>query len=104
MADSISRRKFLAASAIGVTLAATAQAGEPRPNSTPQPEKKNEPTRFQIACMTLPYSRFPLARALQGLRNGGYAFVAWGTTHLEDGKNVPVLAADAAVGRAKDLS
>jgi sugar phosphate isomerase/epimerase len=104
MADSITRRKFLAASAVGVTLAATAQAGEPRPNSTPQPEKKPDPTRFQIACMTLPYARFPLARALQGLRTAGYAYVAWGTTHLEDGKNVPILAADAAVGRAKDLS
>ena len=86
MTESLSRRKFLATGAAALTIAASVEAGEPRPNSTPQPEKKNEPTRFQIACMTLPYSRFPLRRALPGLRNAGYAHVAWGTTHSEDGK------------------
>jgi sugar phosphate isomerase/epimerase len=105
MAESMSRRKFLAAGgAAALTIAANVEAGAPRPNSPPQPEKKIEPTRFQIACMTLPYSRFPLARALQGLRNAGYAHVAWGTTHSEDGKNVPVLAADAAVAQARELA
>src|SRR5262249_32491869 len=106
MSDSISRRKFIAASAVGTAAltAATAQAGEPRPNSTPQPNAKPMPTRFQVACMTLPYSRVPLARPLQGPRNAGYSNVAWGTTHLEDGKNVPVLASDAPVDRARDLA
>lgn len=107
MSEIITRRTLLTASAIGaagLTIASSAAAGEPRPNSTRQPAKPSEPTRFQIACMTLPYSRFPLARALQGLRNAGYSHVAWGTTHAEDGRNVPVLAADAAPGRAKDLS
>lgn len=62
------------------------------------------PARFQIACMTLPYSRFPLERALTGIKGAGYAFVAWGTTHKEDGKDVPVLARDAAPEKAKELA
>lgn len=60
-------------------------------------------TRFQIACMTLPYSRFTLNRALEGIKGAGYTFVAWGTTHNEDGKSVPVLARDAAPEKAKEL-
>src|SRR5438309_2320345 len=97
------RRDFLAASAVGSAALTVATASDAAPVQ-PVQEKKAEPTRFQIACMTLPYSRFPLARALTGLRNAGYAHVAWGTTHMEDGKPVPVIARDAAVGRAKDLS
>lgn len=62
------------------------------------------PTTFQIACMTLPYARFPLERALAGVKGAGYAFVAWGTTHKEDGKDVPVLARDAAPVKAKELA
>jgi sugar phosphate isomerase/epimerase len=60
-------------------------------------------TRFQIACMTLPYSPFPLQRALTGLRAAGYRYVAWGTTHRQDGKDVPVLAPDAAPAQAREL-
>jgi sugar phosphate isomerase/epimerase len=63
------------------------------------------PTRFQVACMTLPYAQFPLERALGGIKAAGYEHVAWGTTHREDGgENRPVLAADAAPGRAKELA
>ena len=58
---------------------------------------------FQIACMTLPYSRFPLARALDGIKAAGYKFVAWGTSHKEDGKDVPVIASDASPQTAKEL-
>ncbi len=61
-------------------------------------------TKFQIACMTLPYSRFPLARALEGLKGAGYTFVAWGTSHKEDGKDVPVIARDAPPEKAKELA
>lgn len=61
-------------------------------------------TRFQIACMTLPYSRYPLVRALKGIRDAGFKYIAWGTTHREDGKDVPVLAKDAAPQTAKDLA
>jgi sugar phosphate isomerase/epimerase len=64
------------------------------------------PTRFQVACMTLPYSPFPLERALTGLKESGYKFIAWGTTHKEEGdpKPVPVLAADASPEKAKELA
>ncbi len=105
MIDPITRRKFMATGAAGLALAASATTGEAAAVVQPaQPAPKNAPTRFQIACMTLPYSQFPLQRALTGLRNVGYEYVAWGTTHREDGKSVPVIAADAPVGRAKDLS
>src|SRR5439155_1294104 len=60
---------------------------------------------LQDACMTLPYSRFPLRRALDGIKAAGYSFVAWGTTHNEgDKKNTPVLAADAPPEKAKELA
>lgn len=61
--------------------------------------------RFQIGCMTLPYSQYPLARALSGIKAAGYQFVAWGTTHREAGESrgVPVMAADAPVEKAKEL-
>jgi sugar phosphate isomerase/epimerase len=103
---SMTRRAFVAASAAGataLTLMPTSSNAQAPAAQPAQPERR-EPTRFQIACMTLPYSQFPLARALQGLRGAGYAFIAWGTTHLEEGKRVPILAADAPVGRAKDLA
>jgi sugar phosphate isomerase/epimerase len=61
-------------------------------------------TRFQIACMTLPYSEFPLQRALTGIRDAGYKFVAWGTSHKQaDGKPAPVIAPDAPPEKAKEL-
>jgi sugar phosphate isomerase/epimerase len=63
------------------------------------------PTRFQVACMTLPYSQFPLQRALEGIAASGYKFVAWGTTHKESGgeKGVPVMPDDAPPAKAKEL-
>lgn len=64
----------------------------------------SKPTKFQIACMTLPYSAFPLARALAGIKAAGYEYVAWGTTHQEPGGRVPILAADAPPERAKELA
>ena len=82
---------FLELGAAG--LAAAALVG--RTESAPQPQggAGQDPTRFQIACMTLPYSQFPLQRALTGIRGAGYRYVAWGTTHREEGgKQVPVLA------------
>jgi sugar phosphate isomerase/epimerase len=96
----MNRRHFLAAGAAGLTLATTgAGAEQPAPR-----DKKAEPTRFQIACMTLPYSQHPLQRALTGLRGAGYQYIAWGTTHMEEGKRVPILAPDAPVERARDLA
>jgi sugar phosphate isomerase/epimerase len=60
-------------------------------------------TQFQIACMTLPYSAFPLERALSGIAQAGYRYVAWGTTHQEAGSRQPVMAADAPPAEAKEL-
>ncbi len=40
-------------------------------------------TRFQIACMTLPYSKFPLERALAGIQQTGHKYVAWGVSHRD---------------------
>lgn len=102
MTMAIPRRSFLQTTALagfGLATARQAQAG------TPAQGEKQPPTRFQVACMTLPYSRFPLPRALTGLRDAGYRYVAWGTSHREDGgKDIPVLATDAAPERARELA
>ena len=89
-----------AASACGLALRGVLQAEEP---SAAKP--LGPPTKFQIACMTLPYSQYPLERALTGLQGAGYKFVAWGTSHKEPGesKGVPVMPADAPPQRAKEL-
>src|SRR5262245_56558263 len=42
---------------------------------------RSRPTEFQIACMTLPYASFPWERALRGIKEAGYRYVAWGTKH-----------------------
>ncbi len=96
------RRAFLQGTAAlaGLALAGAAPAGD-----KDKPAEKGKPTKFQIACMTLPYARFPLERALSGIKAAGYRHVAWGTNHLEaDGKRVPVLPADAAPDKAKELA
>jgi sugar phosphate isomerase/epimerase len=63
------------------------------------------PTRFQIACMTLPYSAYPLERALLGIRQAGYDFVAWGVNHRDAaGRTVPALAVDAPPAEAARLA
>jgi sugar phosphate isomerase/epimerase len=101
------RRSFLQTSAGGVTglslAGLPAQTAEPR--TGPNPGSRGRPTSFLVACMTLPYSPFPLQRALTGLQGAGYRHVAWGTTHQEaGGQRVPVLAADAPPARARELA
>ncbi|MCA1685353.1 MAG: sugar phosphate isomerase/epimerase [Planctomycetia bacterium] len=101
--DHFGRRAWLRGTAAGLAgLAARATVagagGEP-----PGKAAKGEPSRFQIACMTLPYSRFPLRRALTGIQGAGYRYVAWGTTHQEETGPTPVLAPDAPPDRAKEL-
>jgi len=105
----VDRRLFLqlgSASCAGLGLVdflAAARAGE-KPAEKDKPVDKSRPTKFQIACMTLPYAAFPLQRALTGIKEAGYHFVAWGTSHKEDGgKPVPVLAGDAPPEKAKEL-
>jgi len=96
MSDSLARRTFLKMTAAGLAAPAAASQNQPKPG--------RQPTRFQIACMTLPYSAFPLQRSLTGLRNAGYRYVALGTSHREvGGAEVPVLAANATPAQARDL-
>jgi sugar phosphate isomerase/epimerase len=91
------RRSFLRQSAAGLA------ASYSLPLAAARTEGK-EPTKFQIACMTLPYSQFPLQRALTGLKDAGYKYVAWGTSHKEaGGKPAPVMPADAKPEQAKEL-
>jgi sugar phosphate isomerase/epimerase len=98
----IHRRTLLRLTAGGL---ASLTAGGPTvsPADQPKPAGKGAPTRFQVACMTLPYAQFPLGRALTGIRSAGYSYVAWGTAHLEDGKRVPVVAGDAPPEQAREL-
>src|SRR5262245_27140254 len=91
------RRSFLRQSAAGLAASSTL------PLVAAHAEGK-ESTKFQIACMTLPYSQFPLQRALTGLKDAGYKYVAWGTSHKEaGGKQAPVIAVDAKPEQAKEL-
>jgi sugar phosphate isomerase/epimerase len=105
MSAFLSRRAALkvAAGLPALALARRALADQP---AKEKPPARGKPTRFQIACMTLPYAQFPLDRALSGLKSVGYRYVAWGTTHKDDpaAKPVPVLAADAPPDKAKDLA
>lgn len=113
--DGLDRRTWLRATAIGLAdLAAGAVAGSAiatgmnayaaeQPAGEGEGKGKSRPTRFQIACMTLPYSRFPLERALTGIKAAGYRYVAWGTTHREGTQQAPVLAPNASPDRAKEL-
>jgi sugar phosphate isomerase/epimerase len=92
----LDRRSFLQS-----TLAGSVAILAGKPLALAQDKK---PTNFQIACMTLPYSAFPLERALSGIKNAGYKYVAWGTQHKEaDGKGVAVMPADATAEKAKEL-
>jgi sugar phosphate isomerase/epimerase len=65
------RREFLAAAVPLARAAASQSAGDM--------------TRFQVACMTLPYSAFPVRRALEGIQRAGYKYVAWGVNHRDSG-------------------
>ncbi len=62
-------------------------------------------TRFQLACMTLPYSAFPMERALTGIAAAGYRYVAWGVNHRDaSGTSRPMLAPDAPPADAAKLA
>lgn len=95
------RRGFLGTSLAALASAqqasAVLQAAEPKAES-------RQPTKFQHACMTLPYSNFPLERALAGIHAAGFKHVAWGVRHRESsGQQVPVMAEDAPPAAAKEL-
>jgi len=102
------RRSFVQLGMAGLSglalSAAVSSAGKSKDKASEEkPQRRGKPTKFQIACMTLPYAAFPLERALTGIKSAGFRYVAWGTTHQEDGKTVPVIAASAPPARAKEL-
>jgi len=101
-----SRREFLALGAAAVSVAALRQTQAAAAADAGKAAKpRGRPTEFQIACMTLPYSAFPLERALSGLKGASYRYVAWGTQHAEaGGKQVPVVAPDAPPEKARELA
>ena len=97
-----SRREFLGAVAVSTLLPTAAVIADVQ--TRPGKPKNGTKTRFQIACMTLPYSQFPLDRALKGIKSAGYDYVAWGTRHNETGnRRVPVMPVDAPPVKAKTL-
>jgi sugar phosphate isomerase/epimerase len=100
------RRSFVRLGAAGLSGLALVGAapGAEKKTAADQPPPRGKPTRFQIACMTLPYAQFSLTRALAGIKSAGYKYVAWGTTHVgADGKAAPVMAADAPPKKAREL-
>jgi sugar phosphate isomerase/epimerase len=98
------RRSFLQLGGAFAGLAACPSIASAVSGFIVDTQAKRSPSNFQIACMTLPYSSYPFARALTGLQHAGYKFVAWGTNHTEaDGKKAPVIAPDAQPSRAKEV-
>jgi sugar phosphate isomerase/epimerase len=66
---------------------------------------QGSPTKFQVACMTLPYAAFPLDRALTGIKSAGYRYVAWGVTHTDkSGTRKPMLAVEAPAAEAGKIA
>ncbi len=86
----MNRRTFIQTSAAGALLTSFARA-----------DIKKEKTRFQIACMTLPYTPFPFDRALKGIKESGYDYVALGLTHPVNDKKTPILNAEETPDQAK---
>lgn len=110
LSKGLRRRTFVGVAAAGIaglllSKPRLAAAGQGTAKRTEPAAKRGAPTKFQIACMTLPYSQFPLERALRGIKAAGYQYVAWGTSHREsdDAKSVPVMASDAPPAKAKEL-
>lgn len=101
----VTRRDFLRGSAAACLVAMSASRSAPAAEQESQAKPaESKPTIFQHACMTLPYSSFPLERALTGIKSAGYQYVAWGVNHKEaSGKSVPVMADDASPETAKAL-
>ncbi len=89
----MNRRQFLSTAATAAAIPALAQ-------------KPPALTEFQLACMTLPYSPYPFARALAGIRGAGYRYVAWGTTHPDPatGARKPLLDWREPAARAREIA
>jgi sugar phosphate isomerase/epimerase len=99
------RREALGLLAGGAAAAPALALGQTPPAAATPSASATSPTKFQLACMTLPYAAYPLNRALKGIAAAGYRHVAWGTTHQnEAGRKDPVVAADAPASAAKSLA
>lgn len=97
------RREFLQSHSLALSLGA--MAALPGVSTPAFSQASPSPTLFLIACMTLPYSAFPLPRALSGIKNAGYQYVAWGVSHLDDaGTRRPLMPVEAAPASAKSLA
>lgn len=97
----MTRRDF---AGIIASSAASSLAAAQTP-STSGPSNTGDWTKFQLACMTLPYGPFPFARALKGIRSAGYEYVAWGHTHTEEnGKRTPLLDWRDPASKAREIS
>ena len=95
---SLLRRSFLSTTATSLVAISAFRS------ACPAELADRKPTVFQHACMTLPYSNFPLERALTGIKAAGFGHVAWGVRHREsNGEQVPVMAEDASTETAKTL-
>src|ERR1051325_5726067 len=97
----ISRRRSLVIGSAGLAhIALQSSLGQRVENAT-----QGMPTKFQIACMTLPYSQYPLARALSGIKAAGFEHVALYTSHKEAGgaKAVPIMPPDGPLSRDKEI-
>src|SRR5262245_22897564 len=95
------RRTFLGLGAAGAWGVLTAeQAGALQVQAA-----RGKPTQFRVACMTLPYSQFPIEEAITSIKPPGYQFAAWCNPQRKGGhdKPVPVLPADAPPEKAKEL-
>lgn len=107
-APSLDRRSFLKH---GLLTAGVVAAGPALVSPTPahaQAAKAGRPTKpptkFIHACMTLAYGKFPLVRALSGIKSAGYDHVAWGIQHLgSDGQSRELMPVDAAPDKAGEL-
>jgi sugar phosphate isomerase/epimerase len=106
MTTPLDRRSFLQLGSAGLSsLALAPQLVAQAEKQKEPPVDKSKPSKFQVACMTLPYGAFSFDRALTGLKSAGYKYIAWGTSHADgSGKRLPVLAGDAPPERAKELA
>lgn len=102
MTSQLSRRDLLRAGTMALPIATWQGLHSVYASAGTEMKKKTE---FQLACMTLPFSRFTLQQALEGVKAAGFDYVAWGTRHRDaGGQSVPILEADASPQQAKDLA
>ena len=105
----LNRRTWLGVSTAGLAAVSTGVCGGPTAGQTRSAEGpssgRGKPTRFQIACMTLPYAPVPARTGADRHQVGRLSVRRLG--HDAQGgtaRTVPVIAADAPPERAKELA